>query len=653
MNDQNLKPKQLFDCQQFIGKGSFGRVFKGENRKTEEIVAIKIINLEKTRDDLEDIQKETSILQQIKSPYLIKYYGSYLQGIRLWMVTEYLEGGSIRELMKPGPLSESCIIVILHSVLLGLEYFHSQGKMHRDIKADNILVSGDGSVKICDFGVSGNLDECTTKPKSFVGTPFWMAPEVIKKQPYNEKADIWSLGITAIEMAQGVPPLFGLDEKQSEILMMIAENEPPILEGDFSSNLKNFISLCLQKDPKKRPTATELLEHKIFKSKKKKKILIPLINNKKSWEIMHKKRSSGSSSFSDLESSSSSSAGSNSEKNSSLKKRNVVKWDFPKTKKAQKVKMKNNNIKTRKKKNKNNEKKMKRYQSSTGSSSSESYSYSTSMGDSATSSIESETSSIESESESGGESETNSKNVRGLIGKNNNNLEIGSDVKKSEKEEKMQIITNEGKKENDKNDNTIKNNKSENGINSKLKNENEDDKKNKKEEMKNNQNGIKKNTENQTGVRKNINNSYDENIKGGKGNGGGSDLETGGKRGKLNGGENDTNIEIGKEKEINTNQPLKILKQKENIKFVLKTKTELNRTQNIEKVDFNANTIITKSHSVSNSDSETTPNSSSKQNSRDEKDLEVKEKQPMVAEKINKKKKRKKGRKKNMRKGGR
>ncbi|KAJ6254716.1 serine/threonine-protein kinase [Anaeramoeba flamelloides] len=443
MNDPNLKPKELFDCQQFIGKGSFGRVYKGENRKTNEIVAIKIINLEKTRDDLEDIQKETSILNQIKSPYLIKYYGSYTQDMRVWMVMEYLEGGSVRELMKPGPLSESCIVVILHSILLGLEYFHGQGKMHRDIKADNILVSGEGSVKICDFGVSGDLSECTTKPNSFVGTPFWMAPEVIRKQPYNEKADIWSLGITAIEMAKGVPPLFDMNEKQSEILMKIVENEPPYLDGDFSLNLKNFVFECLQKDPEKRPSATELLEHKLFKSKKKKKILIPLIQNKNNWKIMQKKQSSSESTFSDL--GTDSSLDSNSENNSSKKQHNE-KWIFPKiTKKKKKIekkknKKKNKNVKKNKKKNKNS----KQYNSSklsgrsskgnifsSNSESNRSRSYGPS---SETSSItSSETSSIDSESNSDNGKETIIKiEKKNGKSKQNRNVKTNSDGNKKE-----------------------------------------------------------------------------------------------------------------------------------------------------------------------------------------------------------------------------
>ncbi|KAJ6241270.1 serine/threonine-protein kinase [Anaeramoeba flamelloides] len=271
-----------------------------ENNKTKERIAIKVINLEKSQDDIKTIQNETAILQQCNSPYLIKYYGSYLEDVNLWMIIEFLEGGSVYDIMKRKKLSESCIVVILQKVLLGLEYFHSQGKMHRDIKAENILISGNCDVKICDFGVACDIDLRKSEEDLFVGSPFWMAPEVIKKEIYNEKVDIWSLGVTTIEMAKGSPPhtkVSGID-----ILVHIAEGEPAKLEGDFSESLKDFVSLCLQKDPEKRPSATDLLRHKLFKDVSKKKILFTLIKPilKKS-KSLHKRYSSSESS--DFESS--------------------------------------------------------------------------------------------------------------------------------------------------------------------------------------------------------------------------------------------------------------------------------------------------------------------------------------------------------------
>ncbi|ONH68158.1 Serine/threonine-protein kinase svkA [Cyberlindnera fabianii] len=274
-----------FDVFEQIGKGGFGVVYRGIDKVTKQPVAIKQIDLEKT-DSIEDLQREIKILSLCRLDQITRYHGCFLKGHKLWIIMEYLDAGSCMDLLAPGPIKEKHIAILLRELLHALCYLHENSRIHRDIKAANILLNKNGDVKIADFGVSTQLSNNLSRRNTFVGSPYWMSPEVIMEEEYNFKADIWSLGITAIELATGKPPLSHIPPMK--VLFKIPENSPPRLEGEkFSEEFKDFVAHCLQMNPNSRPSAKRLLKHRFITWAGRKSSLIELIQRREKWELNH------------------------------------------------------------------------------------------------------------------------------------------------------------------------------------------------------------------------------------------------------------------------------------------------------------------------------------------------------------------------------
>lgn len=257
-------PADDYSVECFLGSGSFGEVFKGVHIATNAVYALKMVNLEEA-DDMTRVIKEVHFLSHNRSQYLIKHYETFLRGSDMWIVMEYCGGGSCADLLKClDKVSEQVAAYILRDVLKALDYLHHRKKVHRDVKLANILLTETGEVKLGDFGVSSELSVTRAKRNTLVGTPYWMAPEVISRssQGYDVKADIWSTGITAIELVTGTPPL--AQYPPIKALFEIPKRKPPQLEGDYSDRLKNFIKYCLVKLPKQRPSASTLLHHEFI-----------------------------------------------------------------------------------------------------------------------------------------------------------------------------------------------------------------------------------------------------------------------------------------------------------------------------------------------------------------------------------------------------
>uniref|UniRef100_A0A2M4BCL5 non-specific serine/threonine protein kinase n=1 Tax=Anopheles marajoara TaxID=58244 RepID=A0A2M4BCL5_9DIPT len=271
-------PEKIFEDLREIGHGSFGAVYYAKCNLTPEIVAIKKMSYmgKQSMEKWQDILKEIRFLRQLNHPNTIEYKGCYLHENTAWLVMEYCVGSAsdIIEVHKR-PLKEEEISAICDGVLRGLSYLHGLGRIHRDIKAGNILLTEQGIVKLADFGSAAI--KCPAN--SFVGTPYWMAPEVIlamDEGQYDGKVDVWSLGITCIELAERKPPYFNMNAMSA--LYHIAQNDAPSLQAqEWSDMFRNFVDYCLQKSPLDRPTSTHLLKHNFMTRPRSPAVLIDLI----------------------------------------------------------------------------------------------------------------------------------------------------------------------------------------------------------------------------------------------------------------------------------------------------------------------------------------------------------------------------------------
>ncbi|KAI7724697.1 hypothetical protein M8C21_004574 [Ambrosia artemisiifolia] len=246
-----------------IGKGAYGRVYKGLDLENGDFVAIKQVSLENiAQEDLNIIMQEIDLLKNLNHKNIVKYLGSLKTKTHLHIILEYVENGSLANIIKPnkfGPFPESLVAVYIAQVLEGLVYLHEQGVIHRDIKGANILTTKEGLVKLADFGVATKLTEADVNTHSVVGTPYWMAPEVIEMSGVCAASDIWSVGCTVIELLTCVPPYYDLQPMPA--LFRIVQDENPPIPDSLSPGLTDFLHQCFKKDARLRPDAKTLLSH--------------------------------------------------------------------------------------------------------------------------------------------------------------------------------------------------------------------------------------------------------------------------------------------------------------------------------------------------------------------------------------------------------
>jgi tRNA A-37 threonylcarbamoyl transferase component Bud32 len=270
-------PTKKYTKMEKIGQGASGVVYTACEVATGKEVAIKQMNLSQ-QPKKELIINEIIVMKENKHRNVVNYLDSYLVGeSELWVVMEYLAGGSLTDVVTETILSESQIAAVCRECLHALEFLHRNGVIHRDIKSDNILLGMEGQVKLTDFGFCAQITPEQSKRSTMVGTPYWMAPEVVTRKQYGPKVDIWSLGIMTIEMIEGEPPY--LNENPLRALYLIATNGTPEIQHPekLSSDIKDFLRRCLEMSVDARGSASELLQHQFLRNAAPLSSLTPLI----------------------------------------------------------------------------------------------------------------------------------------------------------------------------------------------------------------------------------------------------------------------------------------------------------------------------------------------------------------------------------------
>ncbi|KAM6954154.1 serine/threonine-protein kinase PAK 5 [Aplochiton taeniatus] len=271
-------PREYLDSFIKIGEGSTGIVCIASEKHSGKQVAVKKMDLRK-QQRRELLFNEVVIMRDYHHENVVDMYNSYLVGDELWVVMEFLEGGALTDIVTHTRMNEEQIATVCVSVLKALSYLHTQGVIHRDIKSDSILLTSDGRIKLSDFGFCAQVSKEVPKRKSLVGTPYWMAPEVISRLPYGTEVDIWSLGVMVIEMVDGEPPYF--NEPPLQAMRRIRDNLPPRLKESHkvSSILRAFLDLMLVREPSQRATAPELLQHAFLQLSGPPSCIVPLMRH--------------------------------------------------------------------------------------------------------------------------------------------------------------------------------------------------------------------------------------------------------------------------------------------------------------------------------------------------------------------------------------
>lgn len=267
-----------FELKEVLGKGIFGTVYMGIEKETNDTVAIKKISVGDI--NVEELSRKLNLIKECSNKYLVDLKCAFLRKGELWLVMEYCDGGSIKDIMRflSKPLNELQIAVICQQVLRGLNYMHKNEMIHCGIRAKNLIVNSKGRVKLAGMGVWMKLSNTATLKAATTEYSYWMSPELISKNKYTRRTDIWSLGITAIEMAEGEPPYHNINPISTRSIIKTKPafglTNPDLWSPEFNS----FINMCLQVDPKHRPSTSQLLVHPFLLKSKENKLIIQLVN---------------------------------------------------------------------------------------------------------------------------------------------------------------------------------------------------------------------------------------------------------------------------------------------------------------------------------------------------------------------------------------